>query len=89
MYFFYILRCSDNSLYCGQTTDLDRRLKEHNSDTPKAAKYTRSRKPVHLVYFEEFDNISDALKREIEVKKWTKEKKENFLNGQNHLSDTL
>ena len=76
MYFFYILRCADNSLYCGITTDVDRRLKEHNSDNGKSAKYTRSRKPVVLVYSQKYPSIKDAMRREAEVKKWTKAKKE-------------
>ncbi len=76
MYFFYILRCSDNSLYCGITTDVDRRLKEHNSDNIKSAKYTRSRKPVVLVYQQKYPSIKEAMRREAEVKKWKKSKKE-------------
>ena len=76
MYFFYILRCSDNSLYCGQTNDLEKRISEHNSDKALAAKYTRSRQPVTLVYFEKFKTLHLAAKREYEVKQWPKAKKE-------------
>lgn len=75
MYYLYLLRCSDNSLYCGQTKDLKRRVKEHNDDNSKS-KYTRSRRPVKLVYFEKFKTINGALKREFEIKKMTKTEKE-------------
>lgn len=79
MFYFYILRCSDNSLYCGQTKDLERRVGEHNFDNKKSSKYTRGRRPVKLVYFEKFKTMSAAMKREWEVKKWKKEKKEKIV----------
>ena len=79
MYYFYILRCRDNTLYCGQTKNLKRRVKEHNFDDKKSAKYTKGRRPVKLVYFEKFPTLKKALQREIEIKKWTKEKKEKLL----------
>ena len=79
MYYLYILRCSDNSLYCGQTNDLQRRVQEHNSDKFKSAKYTKGRRPVKLVYFEKYKTVNEALKREFEIKKLTKEKKENLI----------
>ncbi len=75
MYYIYLLRCSDNSLYCGQTKDLERRIEEHNGDSSKS-KYTRVRKPVKLVYFEKYKTINEVLKREFEIKKLTKAKKE-------------
>ena len=71
MHYLYILRCSDNSLYCGQTNDLKRRVKEHNSDNSKS-KYTRSRRPVKLVYFEKYKTVNEALKREFEIKKMSR-----------------
>jgi len=76
MYYFYILRCCDNTLYCGQTNNLDRRIKEHNHDNHKSAKYTRMRRPVTLVHSEEYLTLSKAMKREKEVKEWKKKKKE-------------
>lgn len=79
MYYFYILRCSDNSLYCGQTTDLERRVVEHNSGSVKSAKYTRAHRPVALVYSEKFETKQQAMKREWEVKQWTKTKKEKLV----------
>ncbi len=81
MYYFYILRCADNSLYCGQTNNLKRRINEHNFDKNKSAKYLRAKKPVKLVYFEKYPTLSKAMKREIEVKKWTKVKKEILIQG--------
>lgn len=76
MYYFYILRCSDNSLYCGQTNNLKRRINEHNFDKNKSAKYLRAKKPVKLIFFEEYSTLQEAMKREIQIKKWTKAKKE-------------
>ena len=76
-FFVYLLRCSDGSLYCGWTTDIKRRLAAHNSDKPSkgGAKYTRARRPVELVYFEELDNKSSAMKREYEIKQLSRAEK--------------
>ena len=68
MYYVYILKCSDNTLYTGISIDLERRIKEHNSSN-KGAKYTRMRRPVILVYSEEYPDRSSASKREYEIKK--------------------
>jgi putative endonuclease len=76
MYFVYLLRCKDDSLYCGQTNNLKRRVKEHNSSKTKSASYTKWRRPVKLVYFEEVKTISDALKREHRIKRLRKIQKE-------------
>jgi putative endonuclease len=78
-WFFYILRCADDSFYCGITNDLKDRLNEHNSG--KGAKYTKTRLPVKLIYFEKLPNKSSACKREIEVKGWRREKKEQLVAG--------
>ncbi|MFT7879573.1 MAG: GIY-YIG nuclease family protein [Sulfurimonas sp.] len=67
-YFVYILQCADDTLYTGIATDIDRRLDEHNS-SEKGAKYTRSRRPVTLVYSEPFPDRSSASRREYEIKK--------------------
>lgn len=67
MNFVYILKCSDNTLYTGWTNDLIKRLNAHSSG--KGAKYTRSRTPVELVYFEIYNSSSDAQKREFYIKK--------------------
>ena len=71
----YMLRCADNSLYTGVTTDLDRRVDEHNT-SPRDAKYTRNRRPVFPVYCEQFETRSEAQKREREIKKFDKVTKE-------------
>jgi putative endonuclease len=73
-YYLYILECSDNTLYTGITTDIQRRVKEHNSSV-KGAKYTRVRRPVKLVYKEEFTDRSSASKREAEIKKLSRKEK--------------
>ena len=72
-WFFYILRCSDNSLYSGITNNLEARLKEHNKGI--GAKYTHTRRPVIIVYSEKYDNVSGARKREEQVKGWSRAKK--------------
>lgn len=66
MYYVYILRCADGTLYTGYTDDVERRLRVHNSG--KGAKYTRSRRPVALAYAEEWPDKSAALKREAAIK---------------------
>jgi putative endonuclease len=73
MYFVYILKCSDNSFYCGIAKDLDSRLKVHQ--TGKGSKYVFSRLPFTLVYSEKLDTKSLALKRELEIKSWSREQK--------------
>lgn len=63
-----MVRCADNTLYTGIATELQRRIQEHNS-SDKGAKYTRARRPVELVYSEEYPDRSSASKREYEIKK--------------------
>ncbi len=77
MWFVYLLRCCDNSLYCGITNDLKRRLRAHNSGS--GAKYTRSRRPFRLVYYELKLTKSEALKREIQIKDMRKFEKEELI----------
>ena len=69
----YILKCADGSLYCGWTNDTEKRLAAHNRGT--ASKYTRSRRPVEMVYIERFDSQSEAMKREAALKKLTRKQK--------------
>lgn len=76
-YYVYILRCSDNTLYTGYTVDLVNRLSKHNLGL--ASKYTRVRLPVEMVYFEELESKSLAMKREIQIKKFKKPEKENLI----------
>ena len=73
MYWVYILRCRDGTLYTGITDDLDRRLRAHNAGT--GAKYTRGRGPVELVYREEQPDRSAALRREWAIKRLTRHEK--------------
>ena len=73
MWYLYILRCKDNTLYTGITTDVEKRLEAHQRG--KGAKYTRGRAPLELVYKEECGDHSDALKRELEIKAMTREEK--------------
>ena len=80
-HYYYMLRCSDGSIYSGYTTDPHRREKVHNSG--KGAKYTRTRLPVKLVYFEEFDNKIDAMKREYAFKQLTHKEKEEIIKNSN------
>jgi len=70
MHYIYILKCSDNSLYTGYTNDIDKRVKTHNLG--KGSKYVRSRLPAILVYSEKFDNKIIAMKREYEIKTWSR-----------------
>ena len=68
MYYVYMVQCADNTLYTGISTELERRVKEHN-ESDKGAKYTRVRRPVHLVYNESYPDRSSASKRQYEIKK--------------------
>lgn len=77
--FVYMVRCRDGSLYTGWTTDPARRLAEHNSG--KGAKYTKSRRPVELVYVEEMDSREDALRREAGIKRLKRSEKLKMLQG--------
>ena len=79
-YFVYIVQCSDNTLYTGIATDVQRRVEEHNSSA-KGAKYTKTRRPVKLMYSEELDDRSQATKREIAIKKLSRDKKLELINA--------
>lgn len=76
--YVYILECSDKSLYVGCTNNLERRLEEHNN-SKKGAHYTKIRRPVTLKYFEEYNSLSDALRRELKIKSWNRKKKEALI----------
>ncbi len=78
-WYVYILRCADDTLYTGITTDVPRREKEHNSKTGIAAKYTRTRQPVKVIYQELLANRSTATKREIAIKKMTRQRKKALI----------
>jgi putative endonuclease len=81
MYIVYILQCSDTTLYTWITTDIDRRVKQHNWELVGWAKYTRARWPVELVYFENFENRSDATKRECAIKKLPRNQKIDLIDN--------
>ena len=77
MYYVYILKCADGTLYTGITNDLARRLQSHKEGT--ASKYTRAKGAVKIVYTEEHSTRSEALKREAQIKKFSREKKLNLI----------
>ena len=77
MHYAYMVRCADNTIYSGYSTDPIHREQVHNSG--KGAKYTRTRLPVKLVYVEEFNNKSDAMKREWDFKQLTRKQKEELV----------
>lgn len=75
--YVYILACADGTFYTGWTTHLEQRIKTHNQG--KGAKYTRSRLPVRLLYWEEYSDKGDALRREAAIKKMTRKQKEALI----------
>ena len=81
MHYIYLVRCSDDSLYCGWTTDLKRRIDAHNGHISGGAKYTRGRRPVTLVYSESFHQKQEAQRRECAIKQMTKTKKLGLIKG--------
>ncbi|MBE3568544.1 MAG: GIY-YIG nuclease family protein [Bacillales bacterium] len=76
-HYFYVLKCSDGSFYGGYTTDVQRRVRQHNDG--KGAKYTRSRGPVKLIYMEGYETKGEALRAEHRFKMLTRKQKEKFL----------
>ena len=77
-WFFYVVRCDDDTFYAGVTTDITRRINEHN-ESKKGAKYTRARRPVRLVYCTDFCSRSIAQKAERYFKKLTRQEKEEII----------
>lgn len=84
MYYLYILKCTDKTLYTGITTDLERRIMEHN-EKKLGAKYTTSRRPVKLVYSKKFKNRSVASKEEARIKKLKRVRKLELIKDANSL----
>ena len=80
-WFVYILRCADETLYTGVTTDVERRLIEHNAEK-SITKYTRARQPVTMVYKETVDSRSSAGKREVFIKSLTRAQKKSLIEQQ-------
>ncbi len=87
-YFVYILKCSDSSYYVGITSNLDRRVTEHNAGKYSDA-YTFSRRPVELVWYQEFLEPNQAISFEKKIKKWSRAKKEAVINEEWDLLTTL
>ena len=83
----YLLRCADGSLYCGWTNDPNKRLTAHNAGT--AAKYTRVRLPVVMVYAERHETKQEAMRREYRIKRLSKEEKEALILSDNNVIDTV
>ena len=77
MNYTYILKCKDDSLYTGWTNDLKKRITSHNAG--KGAKYTKARRPVELVYYEEFQTREEAMKREYAIKQLSRKEKEALI----------
>ena len=77
MNYTYLLECADRTLYCGWTNDLEKRVKAHNSGS--GAKYTKPRRPVVLVYYEEFETKEEAMRREAAIKRMTRQEKKRLI----------
>ncbi len=77
--FTYIVKCNDGTYYTGWTTNLEKRVKAHNEG--KGAKYTRTRGPVELVYYEEYEDKIEAMRREYAIKQLTRKQKEKLIAG--------
>jgi len=82
-HFVYVLRCADDTLYTGYTTDVERRVAEH--DAGEGAKYTRGRTPVELVYVESHETKSEAMAREYEIKQFSRDRKERLVSSADEL----
>ena len=80
--YVYILSCADGTFYTGWTTHLEERVNTHNQG--KGAKYTRSRRPVKLLYWEEYSDRGEALRREAVIKKMSRKQKEELINSISH-----
>ncbi|MBT3690453.1 GIY-YIG nuclease family protein [bacterium] len=76
-YFVYLARCKDKTIYTGYTVDLKDREAKHNSG--EGAKYTKHRRPIKIVYSEEFNSVSKAMKREAQIKSWSRADKEKLI----------
>ncbi len=84
MWFLYIARCNDDTLYTGITTDVQRRELEHNSDNKKGAKSVRHKRPVKIIYTETYITQSEARTREADIKSWKRKYKLELISGNRH-----
>lgn len=82
----YLLKCADNTLYCGITTNLEKRLRQHNGELVGGAKYTKTRRPCELVYSEKAACRSSASQREYQIKKLSRSQKQSLI-GQQKVKD--
>jgi len=89
MYSIYIIRFSDNSLYIGQTNNLEQRLKEHASKGTKSSKFSKEHEKFELVYQESYDSRLESMRREKQIKGWTRAKKEALIAGNKELLKKL
>ena len=89
MHHVYILRSTDNQLYIGQTNNIEKREKEHISKSNKSAKFVKDGKDFRLVYFEKFTTRAEAMRREKQIKGWTRAKKEALIKGDFELLKKL
>lgn len=87
MNYTYLLECADQTLYCGWTNDLEKRVKAHNEG--KGAKYTKPRRPVALVYYEEFQTKEEAMRREAAIKRLTRLQKNALIAGKDMLWENM
>ncbi len=78
-FYFYIAKCQNQSLYCGSTNNIDQRIIRHNSG--QGARWFKQHGPGEIVYSENFDTLGEARKRETQIKKWSRIKKENLIKG--------
>lgn len=88
-FFVYILRTSSNTLYIGQTNNLEKRIKEHEGKSLRSAKYIRYFTSSELVYSESYKTRSEAMQREFQLKKWSRNKKETLIKSSDILLKRL
>ena len=84
-YLVYILRTSSNTLYIGQTNNLEKRIQEHKNKSSKSAKYIRYFSSFDLVYTESYSTRKEAMQREAQLKKWSRKKKDALIHGRKNI----
>ncbi len=89
IWIIYLLECGDKTLYCGITNNIENRLKKHMGELPGGAKYTRFRKPLKVVYQEEVNSRSEALKRELIIKKMSRITKLNMVTNYKKINSEV
>ena len=89
IWIIYLLECGDKTLYCGITNNIENRLKQHAGELPGGAKYTRARRPLKVVYQEEVNSRSEALKRELIIKKMSRRTKLNLVTNYKKINSEV